>query len=61
MIGKFNVDALFLQFIASGILELKLLNDGLTWVLGKTTNPNNTRETLLNYKKESSWYGFAFQ
>ncbi len=25
MIGKFNVDALFLQFIAAGIIKLKIL------------------------------------
>ena len=56
-VSRFNVDGLFLQLIATKILTLENLKQGLTWTLGRITDSTNTRETLLRYKLDSSWEG----
>ena len=54
-VGKFNVEGLFLQMIASRMLELKRCNDHVSWILGRTPDPNDPRETILNYEIETNW------
>ena len=56
-IARFNVDGLFLQLIATKILELENLKQGLTWTLGRVKDPTNTRETMARYKLDATWVG----
>lgn len=56
-VPKSSVDGLFLQLIASGIIVLKKEIAGLVWNLGRTVDPMNPRETILNYRNASNWNG----
>ena len=52
---KFNVDALFLQLIASNILVLHKVDDKLIWMLGRKPDPNKPRDSILNYQMNDTW------
>ena len=54
---KFNIDGLFLQLTATGILELNHSSRGLSWSLGRSPDPADKRERILNYKIDSKWNG----
>ncbi len=56
-VSKFNVDALFLQLIATEIIELRNTQAGLQWVFGRVQDPNNTRESILKYTINKYWIG----
>ena len=52
---KKHVEALFLQLIASQMIELKWINNIMTWVMGRSPDPEDSRETVLNHELDNSW------
>ena len=56
-IEKFNIDGLFLQLTSTGILELNHSSRGLSWYLGRSPDPADKRERILNCKISSKWNG----
>ena len=54
-VAKYNVEALFLQLIASRMIELKRINNIMTWVMGRSPDPEDRRETVLNHELDNSW------
>ena len=56
-VSKFNVDALFLQLIATEIIEIRNTQAGLQWVFGRVPDLNNARESILKYTMNTYWTG----
>lgn len=62
-VKKSKIDALFLQLIATSILELKHTTNGLVWSYGRTSDPSTSdvRQTILNYKQDRHWVGIRLK
>ena len=58
-VEKCNIYGLFLQLTVTGILELNHATRGLSWSLGRSPDPTDTRERVLNYKIDSKFDGIC--
>ena len=56
-VPKYNVDALFLQLIASKMIILTAHQGVLTWTVGERVLPNTGRDFILTCEETSSWEG----
>ena len=56
-VPKYNVDALFLQLIASKMIILTANQGVLTWTVGERIVPNTGRDFILTCEETSSWEG----
>mmetsp|Transcript_28527 Transcript_28527/g.60197 ORF Transcript_28527/g.60197 Transcript_28527/m.60197 type:complete len:324 (-) Transcript_28527:7-978(-) len=54
-VQKKNVNCLFLQFVATGIIVIKNEGSSFKWHIGETIDPDDSAETIQNFNIDKHW------